>query len=123
MSDQSNQSNSAQPSQNSENTYTPASPVKRVLAWVGIVYMLALVALNVYPFFTQGRYLSGVAPLLVIPGVAGLGVIALLRLRQGGSPLLRAGMLILAAACLAVMVLGAVDGIPALLGSLGGGQG
>ena len=106
-----------------QSPHTPAPAVKRVLAWVGIIYMVALILLNIYPFFTQGSYLQGVAPLLVIPGAGGLGVIALLRLRQGGSPLLRAGMVILAAACLVVMVLGAVDGIPALISGLGGGRG
>ena len=77
-----------------QSSHTPAPAVKRVLAWVGIIYMVALVLLNIYPFFTQG-----------------------------GSPLLRAGMVILAAACLVVMVLGAVDGIPALISGLGGGRG
>ena len=43
MSDQPNRNNEHQEEQPS---YTPASPVKRTLAWVGLVYMLALVGLN-----------------------------------------------------------------------------
>ena len=54
--------------------WTPASPAKRVIAWVGVVYMVCLVLLNLYPFYTGGRYLTGVGPLLVCPGVAGLAV-------------------------------------------------
>ena len=55
---------SDQPNQNSENqeqqpSYTPASPLKRTLAWVGLVYMLAFVGLNLYPFFSGGQYLRG----------------------------------------------------------------
>lgn len=29
--------------------YTPAHPIKRIVAWVGIVYMVCLVGLNLYP--------------------------------------------------------------------------
>ena len=32
--------------------YTPASPVKRTLAWIGLSYMVILVALTTYYFFT-----------------------------------------------------------------------
>ena len=48
--------------QEEKEPYTPASPVKRILAWVGIVYMVCLIFLNLYPFFHQGAYLTGVAP-------------------------------------------------------------
>ena len=37
--------------QEEPSSYTPASPVKRIIAWVGVVYMLIFVALNLYPFF------------------------------------------------------------------------
>ena len=100
--------------------YTPAHPIKRILAWVGIVYMVAIVLLNVYPFFTGGRYLQGVAPLLVCPGAAGMAVIALYQLRQSTSKGVRAALALLALACLVVFVMGLWDGIPALLNGLGG---
>ena len=51
MSDQPNQNNENQEQQPS---YTPASPLKRTLAWVGLVYMLAFVGLNLYPFSAAG---------------------------------------------------------------------
>lgn len=100
--------------------YTPAHPVKRILAWVGIVYMVAIVLLNVYPFFTGGRYLQGIAPLLVCPGAAGMAAIALYQLGQSTSKGVRAALAVLALACLVVFVRGLWDGIPALLNGLGG---
>ena len=32
--------------------YTPASPVKRTMAWIGVVYMVILVAMMTYYYFT-----------------------------------------------------------------------
>ena len=40
--------------QKEPSSYTPASPVKRIIAWVGVAYMLIFVALNLYPFFHGG---------------------------------------------------------------------
>lgn len=117
MSDQSQHAN-----QEAREPYTPAHPIKRVLAWVGLVYMVAIVLLNVYPFFTGGHYLQGVAPLLVCPGSAGMAVIALYQLRQASSKGVKAALALLTLACLVVTVVGLWDGIPALLGGLEGVQ-
>ena len=68
--------------QEEKEPYTPASPVKRIIAWVGIVYMVCLIFLNLYPFFNGGSYLTGVAPLFACPGIAGLLAIAIWTLRQ-----------------------------------------
>jgi len=65
--------------------YTPASPVKRAMAWIGIVYMLILVALMTYFYFTA-RMLGGLAPLLTLPGLVGLGIVALISWRTTGRP-------------------------------------
>ena len=62
--------------QKEPSSYTPASPVKRIIAWVGVAYMLIFVALNLYPFFHGGTYLRGLAPLLVCPGAAGLAAVS-----------------------------------------------
>ncbi|MFQ7453008.1 MAG: hypothetical protein ACLRNQ_18170 [Flavonifractor plautii] len=48
--------------QKEPSSYTPASPVKRIIAWVGVAYMLIFVLLNLYPFFHGGAYLQGLAP-------------------------------------------------------------
>ena len=104
-----------------QQSYTPASPVKRIAAWVGLVYMLAFVALNLYPFFTGGRYLTGIAPLMVCPGAAGLLAIAVWHLRQAECTYSKkASMAVLAAICTVVCVIGLVQGIPPLLAGLGG---
>ena len=65
--------------------YTPASPVKRALAWIGIVYMLILTGLMTYFYFTA-TMLGGLGPLLTLPALIGLGVVALLSWRTTGRP-------------------------------------
>ena len=67
------------------NGYTPASPVKRALAWIGVVYMVILVALTTYFYFTA-TMLSGLGPLLTIPGLVGLGVVSIISFRTTGRP-------------------------------------
>ncbi|WP_297214529.1 hypothetical protein [uncultured Flavonifractor sp.] len=104
-------------------SYTPASPVKRILAWVGIVYMVCLVLLNLYPFFHQGRYLTGVAPLFACPGIAGLLAIALYTLRRPDETYAkRASMAVLALVCAVGLAVSLALGVPPLLAGLGGGQ-
>ena len=65
--------------------YTPASPVKRTLAWVGLVYMLILLALTTWFCFT-GTGLGNLGPLLTVPGLIGLGAVALVSWRTAGRP-------------------------------------
>ena len=55
-----------------ETGFTPASPVKRTLAWIGVVYALILLALTTYFYFT-GTGLGNLGPLLTVPGLIGLG--------------------------------------------------
>ena len=68
-----------------ENHFTPASPVKRTMAWIGLVYMVILLALTTYIYF-NGAGLSNLGPLLTIPGLIGLGVVALVSWRTAGRP-------------------------------------
>lgn len=65
--------------------YTPASPVKRALAWIGLIYALILLALTTYFFFTA-KGLGNLGPLLTVPGLIGLGVVALVSWRSTGKP-------------------------------------
>lgn len=65
--------------------YTPASPVKRTLAWIGIVYMVILLVLTTYIYFT-GTALGSLGPLLTVPGLVGLGAVALVSWRSTGKP-------------------------------------
>ena len=66
-------------------SYTPASPVKRALAWIGLVYVLIFLALTTYFYFT-GTMLGNLGPLLTVPGLVGLGILALLSWRSSGKP-------------------------------------
>lgn len=99
-----------------QETYTPSSPVKRIMAWVGVVYMLGFVILNVYPFFNQGNYLTGIAPLFACPGIAGIFAISVYLARHPDSTYFRkVSMAILAVLCAVLFAVSLVLGIPALL--------
>lgn len=96
--------------------FVPSSPVKRIMAWVGVVYMLGFVILNVYPFFNQGNYLTGIAPLFACPGIAGIFAISVYLARHPDSTYSRkVSMAILAVLCAVLFAVSLVLGIPALL--------
>ena len=65
--------------------YTPASPVKRTLAWIALAYVLIFLALTTY-YFYRGTMLGNLGPLLTVPGLIGLGGLALVSWRSTGSP-------------------------------------
>ena len=68
-----------------ETGYTPSSPVKRTLAWIGLAYMVILLALTTYFYFT-GTGLKNLGPLLTVPGLIGLGVVSLVSWRTASRP-------------------------------------
>ncbi len=96
-----------------EQGYTPASPVKRTLAWIGVVYMVILVALMTYFYFTA-TMLTGLAPLLTVPGLVGMGVLALVSHRTTGRPG-KGSAIALATLCWVLAVLTLPVGIAGLL--------
>ena len=100
--------------------YTPASPAKRILAWVGVAYMVIIILLNLYAFTNQGGMIRGIGPLMLCPAVAGLGVLSVVRYRSGQSRGGLGGAVLMVALCAVVFVGGLAVGIPALLGQLGG---
>ena len=71
--------------QDQQEPYVPASPVKRTMAWIGIVYMVILLCLTTFYFYT-GRMLGNLAPLLTVPGLIGLGALILVSWRSTGHP-------------------------------------
>lgn len=71
--------------QNQQEPYVPASPVKRTMAWIGIVYMVILLCLTTFYFYT-GRMLGNLAPLLTVPGLIGLGALILVSWHSTGHP-------------------------------------
>ena len=71
--------------QDQQEPYVPASPVKRTMAWIGIVYMVILMCLTTFYFYT-GRMLGNLAPLLTVPGLIGLGALILVSWHSTGHP-------------------------------------
>ena len=68
-----------------EKGYTPSSPLKRTMAWIALVYVLIFLGLTTYFYFT-GSMLGNLAPLLTVPGLIGLGVLAIVGWRSTGKP-------------------------------------
>ena len=96
-------------------SYTPASPVKRALAWMGIVYMVILVLLTTYNMAT-GEPIHNIPGILLFPACGGLAAVCFLRWREIKKlPLLILG--VLAAVACAVNL---VTGVLSLVAALGG---
>ena len=98
--------------------YTPASPVKRTLAWIGLSYMVILVALTTYYFFT-GTTLGNLGPLLTVPGLIGLGAVSIVSWRSTGRPG-KVPAILLAVMCWALALATLPIGIAGLLSNFGG---
>lgn len=97
--------------------YTPASPVKRGLAWIALVYVLIFLALTTWYYFT-GTMLGNLGPLLTVPGLVGLGVLALVSWRSTGQPG-KWGAVALAALCWLLALVTLPIGIAGLLSNFG----
>lgn len=93
--------------------YTPASPVKRALAWIGVVYMLILVGLMTYFYFTA-TMLGGLGPLLTVPGLVGLGIVSIVSWRTAGRPA-KGPAILLAVVCWVLALLTLPIGIAGLM--------
>ncbi len=96
-----------------EEPYTPASPVKRTLAWIALVYVLIFLALTTYYYF-HGTMLGNLAPLLTVPGLIGLGIVALVSWRTTGSPG-RTAAVLLALLCFVLAAVTLPIGVAGLL--------
>ena len=93
--------------------YTPASPVKRAMAWLGVVYMVIITALSTYNIYT-GTALHGLAPLLAVPGLVGLGIVALISHKTTGRPE-KSSAIAMAVACWVLAAILLVPGIAGLM--------
>lgn len=94
-----------------------ATPMKRLWAWVGVVYMVILVLLSTYGL-AHGAYLQGIAPLMMVPALCGVGGAVILRYRSGwGRGGLPACILISGTAFL-LAILDLIRGIPVLIAQL-----
>ena len=68
-----------------EQSYVPASPLKRTMAWIALAYVLMMLALTTYFYYT-GTMLGNLAPMLVLPGLVGMGALAIVSWRTTGRP-------------------------------------
>lgn len=94
-----------------------ASPMKRLWAWVGLVYAVGYALLMAYAF-ARGDFPQGIGQLLIAPALAGLGATVILRYREGKG---RGGLpvcVILAGTSFALAAWNLIQGLPVLLGQL-----
>lgn len=97
-----------------------ASPLKRVWAWVGVVYMVLMVLLVTYSL-AFGSYLHGVGGLLVCPALGGVtaSLVVLWYQEKSHSALQRILFLGTLGLCAVLSVLGLWSGIPGLISNFG----
>lgn len=100
-------------------SYQPASFSRRVIAWVGVAYMVILVLATTYMIATA-QYLSGTAGLLVCPAAVGAAVIAIHRYRAGEMKNGRNFTLALVFLCLVAFATGLACSVPNLIVHLKG---
>ena len=101
-----------------EEIYVPSSPLKRTLAWIALVYVLIFLGLTTYFYFT-GSMLGNLAPLLTVPGLIGLGILAIVGWRTTGKPGKWAAIA-LALVCWALAAATLPIGIAGLMSNFGG---
>ena len=101
-----------------EEGYVPSSPLKRTLAWIALVYVLIFLGLTTYFYFT-GSMLGNLAPLLTVPGLIGLGILAIVGWRTTGKPGKWAAIA-LALVCWALAAATLPIGIAGLMTNFGG---
>lgn len=94
-----------------------ATPMQRLWAWVGVVYMVLLVLLSTYGL-AHGSFLRGIGGLMVAPALCGLGASAVLRYRQGKG---RGGLvpcILIAGAAFLLALMGLIQAVPNLVEQL-----
>lgn len=96
-----------------------ATPMQRIWAWVGIVYMVIVILLTTYAVATAD-YIRGIGGLMLSPALAGLGCSAILRYRQGVG---RGGLAVcvaLSGACFGLAVWNVIRAVPVIAQQLAG---
>lgn len=102
---------------NETNEIQYASPMKRLWAWVGLVYAVGYALLMAYAL-AHGDFPQGIGAVLIAPALAGLGGSVLLRYHEGKG---RGGFLLcvlLAGACFALALWNLIRGLPVLIAQL-----
>lgn len=99
-----------------------ATPMMRIWAMVGVVYMVIIVLLVTFGMAT-GRYLTGIGGLMILPALGGAAVSLIWMWHSAPerrTPLRAALLVLLLALCAVMAVLGLLSGIPALISNFGG---
>lgn len=92
-----------------------ASPMKRLWAWVGVVYAVGYALLIAYAL-AHGDFPQGIGAVLIAPALAGLGGSVILRYREGKGGF--ALCVLLTAVCFALALWNLIRGLPALIAQL-----
>ena len=96
-----------------------ATPMQRIWAWVGVVYVVILMLLTTYAIATAD-YIRGIGGFMLSPALCGLGASTILRYRQGIG---RGGLgvcIALSAACFGLAVWNTIAAVPVIAGQLFG---
>lgn len=99
-----------------------ASPLKRIWAWVGVVYMVLLVLLVTYAM-TTGGYLTGIGGAMAVPALGGAAASSVwlwLARRDRRTAAHAVALFLLLAGCAAMIAVGIADSIPAFRAAFGG---
>ena len=94
-----------------------ATPMKRLWAWVGVVYAVGWALLMTYAL-AKGDFPQAIGALLTVPALAGLGGSVILRFREGKG---RGGLPVcvgLSGICFLLAVWNLIRGLPVLLAQL-----
>ena len=94
-----------------------ATPVQRIWAWVGIVYMVILVLLSTFAL-SHGWYLRGIGGIMVSPALCGLGATVILRYKQGVGRGGAVPCVLISGVCFLLSGWNVIRGVPILLGQL-----
>ena len=98
-------------------SWTPASPIKRLWAWVGVVYMVIFVLLTTYGL-AHGKYLTGIGSLMLVPALAGAGAAAIVQYRTGGWKGGVGTCILVSGASFVLALTNIIRGLPSLLAQL-----
>lgn len=92
---------------------TYATPVQRIWAWVGVVYMVIIVLLVTY-YLAHLRFIAGIGQVLLVPALAGAAATSLFYHRETKA----LPWAILAFGGVALAIYNLIAGFPALLAAL-----
>ena len=107
------------PAENQTPPVKYATPMQRVWAWVGVVYVVIIMLLTTYAVATAD-YIRGIGGLMLSPALCGLGASAILRYRQGVG---RGGLAVcvaLSGACFVLAVWNVIRAVPVIAQQLCG---